>query len=93
MVPTFPIGWTHGMNRFVNLAFELEPDIWGTVIGMSLMTACLVAIPFLDRGRREPQSWSEAFDLRQRGWAFLAIMLFWVTMIVGVLTNIITPKG
>jgi quinol-cytochrome oxidoreductase complex cytochrome b subunit len=93
IVPTFPISWTHGMNRFVVLAFGLEPDIWGTVIGMVLMTVCLVAIPFLDRGRREPQSWSEAFSLRERGWAFLAITLFWVTLIVGVVTNAITPKG
>ena len=81
------------MNRFAFLGFGMEPDIWGTVVGMAIMTACLVAIPYLDRGRDEPRSWSEAFDLRQRGWAFLAITLFWVTMAVGVLTNIITPKG
>jgi quinol-cytochrome oxidoreductase complex cytochrome b subunit len=93
IVPTFPISWTHGMNRFVNLAFGMEPDIWGTIIGMAIMTACLVAIPYLDRARREPHSWAEAFDLRQRTWAFLAITLFWVTMAVGVVTNIITPKG
>jgi menaquinol-cytochrome c reductase cytochrome b subunit len=93
IVPTFPISWTHGMNRFAHLGFAMEPDIWGTVIGMAIMTACLVAIPYLDRGRDEPRSWSEAFDLRQRGWAFLAITLFWVTMAVGVITNVITPKG
>ncbi len=93
IVPTFPISWTHGMNRFVHLGFGMEPDIWGTVVGMAIMTGCLVAIPYLDRGTHEPRSWSEAFDLRQRGWAFLAITLFWVTMAVGVITNIITPKG
>ncbi len=33
IVPTFPIMWAHGMNRFVTIAFGLEPDIWGTIIG------------------------------------------------------------
>jgi quinol-cytochrome oxidoreductase complex cytochrome b subunit len=93
VVPTFPISWTHGMNRFVALAFHLEPDIWGTILGMLLMTAALVAVPFLDRGDLEPASWGEAFDLQKRGLAFLALTLFWVIMIVGVLTNAITPKG
>ena len=41
----------------------------------------------------EPASWDEAFDLRQRGWAFLLMGIFWVTMITGVLTNAITPVG
>ena len=50
VVPTFPISWTHGMNRFVTIAFGLDPDIWGTIMGMVLMTAALVAVPFLDRG-------------------------------------------
>jgi quinol-cytochrome oxidoreductase complex cytochrome b subunit len=93
IVPTFPISWTHGMNRFVVIAFNLEPDIWGTVIGMGLMTAALVAIPYLDRGTLEPTSWGEALNLRERGWAFAAMILFWAVMIIGVLTNIITPKG
>jgi menaquinol-cytochrome c reductase cytochrome b subunit len=93
IVPTFPISWTHGMNRFIALAFHLEPDIWGTIIGMFLMTAALVAVPFVDRGDVEPASWAEALDLRKRGMAFLALSLFWVIMIVGVLTNAITPKG
>jgi menaquinol-cytochrome c reductase cytochrome b subunit len=93
IVPTFPISWTHGMNRFVSLVFHLEPDIWGTILGMLLMTGALVAIPFLDRGDLEPASWGEALDMRKRGLAFLAMSLFWVIMIVGVLTNAITPKG
>jgi menaquinol-cytochrome c reductase cytochrome b subunit len=93
IVPTFPISWTHGMNRWVNLVFHLEPDIWGTVIGMALMTVSLIAIPFVDRGNVEPANWDEAFDLRQRGWAFLFMGIFWVTMITGVLTNAITPVG
>ena len=93
IVPTFPISWTHGMNRFVNLVFHLEPDIWGTVVGMALMTAALIAVPFVDRSDDEPASWGEALDVRRRGWAFLAMALFWVTMIVGVLTNAITPVG
>ncbi|HEU4947916.1 MAG TPA: cytochrome b N-terminal domain-containing protein [Kribbella sp.] len=94
IVPTFPIMWTHGMNRFVTIAFGLEPDIWGTIIGMVLMTAALIAIPFLDRGgATEPQSWREALSLRRRGWAFLAIAVFWVVLIIGTVTNIVTPKG
>jgi menaquinol-cytochrome c reductase cytochrome b subunit len=93
IVPTFPISWTHGMNRFVNLVFHLEPDIWGTVVGMALMTAALVVVPFVDRSDHEPASWGEALDLHQRGWAFLAMAVFWVTLITGVLTNAITPVG
>ena len=93
IVPTFPIGWTHGMNRFVTIAFHLEPDIWGTVIGMVLMTAALVAVPYLDRGKLEPTSWSEAFSLRERRWAFVAFGLFWVIMIIGTVTNAVTPVG
>jgi quinol-cytochrome oxidoreductase complex cytochrome b subunit len=81
------------MNRFVVLAFHLEPDIWGTVVGMMLMTAALLIIPFVDRSDHEPATWGEALDLRQRGWAFLAMAVFWVTMIIGVLTNAITPVG
>jgi quinol-cytochrome oxidoreductase complex cytochrome b subunit len=94
ITPTFPIGWTHGMNRFVDIAFGLAPDIWGTVIGLALMTAALVAVPYLDRGGpSEPRSWAEALDWHRRGWAFTAIAVFWVVMIIGTLTNIITPVG
>ncbi len=73
--------------------FHFEPDIWGTLMGMVLMTVALVAIPYLDRGKAEPTSWGEAFNLRTRGWAFTAFALFWVIMLIGVLTNAITPKG
>jgi quinol-cytochrome oxidoreductase complex cytochrome b subunit len=94
IVPTFPISWTHGMNRFVTITFHLDPDIWGTVMGMVLITASLVAIPYLDRGGPyEPRNWDEALSLSRRGWAFLAIALFWVILITGTVTNIITPKG
>jgi hypothetical protein len=93
IVPTFPISWTHGMNRFVAIVFHLEPDIWGTVLGMVLMTGALVVVPFVDRGTREPFTWGEAFDMHERKWPFVAIGLFWVLMIVGVVTNIITPVG
>jgi len=94
IVPTFPIMWTHGMNRFVTIAFGLEPDIWGTIIGMGIMTIALVAIPFLDRGGPyEPRSWDEALSLQRRGWAFLAIALFWAMLIIGTVTNIVSPKG
>jgi quinol-cytochrome oxidoreductase complex cytochrome b subunit len=93
IVPTFPISWTHGMNRFVALAFHLEPDIWGTVLGMVLLTGALVAVPFVDPGTREPLTWSEAFNIHERKWAFAAIGLFWLVLIIGVATNIITPVG
>ncbi len=94
IVPTFPIMWAHGMNRFVTIAFGLEPDIWGTIIGMALMAAALIAIPFLDRGGpAEPQSWREALSLRRRGWAYLAIVVFWAVLIIGTVTNLVTPKG
>ena len=94
IVPTFPISWTHGMNRFVTIAFGLEPDIWGTVMGMVLMAGALIAIPFLDRGgSEEPGNWQAALSIRERGWAFLAIGLFWVIMIIGTVTNIMTPVG
>ena len=94
VVPTFPIMWTHGMNRFISIVFHLEPDIWGTVMGIVLMTAALIAIPFLDRGgSAEPRNWSEALSLSRRGWAFLAIAVFWLILIIGSATNIITPKG
>ncbi len=63
-------------------------------MGMVLMTAALVAVPFLDRGGPvEPQGWGAALSLRQRGWAYFAIVLFWAIMIIGVVTNIVTPKG
>jgi menaquinol-cytochrome c reductase cytochrome b subunit len=94
IVPTFPITWTHGMNRFVTIAFGMEPDIWGTVIGMVLMTAALVAIPYLDRGGRyEPRSWGEALSLQRRGWAYLAMVVFWGILIIGTVTNLVTPVG
>jgi quinol-cytochrome oxidoreductase complex cytochrome b subunit len=93
IVPTFPIMWTHGMNRFVTIAFGLEPDIWGTMLGILLMTIALVVIPFVDRGASEPHSWEEALSLRRRGWAYLAMAVFWVILIIGTITNIVSPKG
>jgi hypothetical protein len=93
IVPTFPIMWTHGMNRFVAIAFGLEPDIWGTMLGILLMTVALVVIPFVDRGTGEPTSWAEALSLRRRGWAYLAMAIFWVILIIGTITNIVSPKG
>jgi quinol-cytochrome oxidoreductase complex cytochrome b subunit len=88
--PTFPIGWTHGMNVFSEKVFGLNPDIWGTVIGMALMSIALLVIPLVDRGKVEPGNWRSAFDMRTRGWAFLAMLVFWVVMIIGVVTNIVT---
>lgn len=90
--PTGPIGWTHGMNIFVgNLG--LEPDIWGTVIGMVIMLGALLAVPFVDRGEHEPADRKAAFNWRQRGWAFLAMALFWIVMIGGIISNITAGAG
>ena len=91
--PTYPISWTHGMNVFVAERFGLEPDIWGTVIGMVLMLGALVVIPFVDRGESEPESPSAAFSWRKRGWAFAAMILFWVVLLVGVIQNAVAGSG
>ncbi len=91
--PTFPISWTHGMNVFVGEYLGIEPDIWGTVVGMALMTVALLVIPFVDRGKHAPRGWKEAFDLRQRGWAFLAMGIFWLVMILGAVTNFFVQAG
>jgi hypothetical protein len=81
------------MNRLVAILFNLQPDIWGTVIGMVLMLGGVLAVPFVDRSTHEPRGWTEAFDLRKRGWVFLAIGVFWVIMIAGVVTNAVSPIG
>jgi quinol-cytochrome oxidoreductase complex cytochrome b subunit len=85
--PTFPIGWTHGMNVFFGQFLHIDPDIWGTVVGMVIIAGALLAVPFLDRGTRAPQGWREAFDWRKRGWAFFVVALMWFTMILGFLVN------
>ncbi len=85
--PTFPIGWTHGMNVFFGQFLGINPDIWGTVVGMVIIAGALLSVPFLDRGAAAPRGWREAFDLRKRGWAFFVIALMWGTMILGFLVN------
>lgn len=90
--PTFPISWTRGMNIIVaNLG--MDPDIWGTFIGMVLMLGALVAVPFLDRGSAEPQGWAAAFSLQKRGWAYAAVALFWVMLVAGMVASLITNAG
>jgi quinol-cytochrome oxidoreductase complex cytochrome b subunit len=91
--PSFPISWTHGMNVFVGEHLGIEPDIWGTMIGMALMLASLVAIPFLDWSEHEPSNRAEAFDWRKRGWAFAAMAVFWLVMIVGMIQNFLAGAG
>jgi quinol-cytochrome oxidoreductase complex cytochrome b subunit len=91
--PTFPISWTHGMNVFVGEHLGIEPDIWGTMIGMALMLVSLFAIPFLDRSEHEPSNLGEAFDWRKRGWAFAAMAVFWLVMIIGVVQNYVARPG
>ena len=91
--PSFAIAWTHGMNVFVEEHLGITPDIWGTVAGMVLMLGALILIPFVDRGDDEPLTWREAFDLRRRGWAFLAIAIFWIVMIIGIVQNAVAGPG
>lgn len=91
--PSFPISWTHGMNVFVGEHLGINPDIWGTMIGMVLMLGALIAIPFLDRSEAEPINRAEAFNLRKRGLAFAAMALFWLVMIIGVIQNAVAGAG
>ncbi len=91
--PTFPISWTHGMNVFFDEKLGIAPDIWGTIVGMALLLGSLVVIPFVDRGEHEPDGRAAAFDWRKRGWAFLAITIFWLVLIVGVVQNEIAQAG
>jgi quinol-cytochrome oxidoreductase complex cytochrome b subunit len=90
--PTYPISWTRGMN-ITAAGLGIDPDIWGTVIGMGLMLVALLVIPFVDRGDREPDSLVAAFNLRKRGWAFLAIGVFWLVLIIGVIQSAIAEAG
>jgi quinol-cytochrome oxidoreductase complex cytochrome b subunit len=91
--PSYPISWTHGMNVFVGEHLGIEPDIWGSMIGMVLMLLSLLAIPFFDRSEHEPSNPVEAFDLGKRGWAFAAMGVFWLVMIVGVVQNYLAGAG
>ncbi len=91
--PSFPISWTHGMNVFVGEHLGIEPDIWGTIVGMTLMLLALVAIPFLDRSDAEPGNRAEAFAWRKRGWAFAAMAIFWLVMIIGIIQNAVAGAG
>lgn len=90
--PTFPISWTRGMN-IVAANLGIDPDIWGTVIVMALMLVVLLAIPFLDRARSAPTSFAEAFNWRKRGFAFAAMGIFWILLLVGLFVNAVTGEG
>ena len=81
------------MNVFVDQKLGIDPDIWGTIIGMALMLGALLIIPFVDRGDAEPNSTAAAFNWRKRGWAFLAMGIFWLVMIVGVVQNAVAEAG
>ena len=71
----------------------VDPDIWGSALGMLLMLGALLVIPFVDRRTVEPQGWAAAFDLRKRGWAFFAMAIFWLILIVGLVASAITEAG
>jgi len=91
--PTYPISWTHGMNVFFGTHLGIEPDIWGTMVGMVVMLGALLIIPFVDRGEVEPDSARAAFSWRIRGWAFLAMGLFGLVFVVGVVQNALAGAG
>jgi len=90
--PTFPISWTRGMN-IVFAQLGIDPDIWGTVLVMTVMLVVLVIIPFVDRGKHAPISRAEAFDWRKRGFAFAAMGIFWILLVVGLVVNAVTAEG
>jgi quinol-cytochrome oxidoreductase complex cytochrome b subunit len=90
--PTYPISWTRGMN-IIAANLGIDPDIWGTLIAMTVLLVVLVIIPFVDRAASEPESTAAAFDWRKRGWAFLAMGIFWLVMIVGVIQNALAEAG
>ena len=90
--PTYPISWTRGMN-IIAANLGIDPDIWGAMIGMALQLGTLLLIPFVDRGAHEPDSSASAFDLRKRGWAFLAMGIFWLVLIAGLVQNAIIAEG
>lgn len=90
--PTYPISWTRGMN-IIAANLGIDPDIWGTLIAMTVLLVALLVIPFVDRGKSEPENTSAAFDWRKRGWAFLAMGVFWIVMIVGVIQNALAEAG
>lgn len=91
--PSFPISWTHGVNVFFGEHLGIEPDIWGSIVGMTVLLGALLAVPFLDRSDHEPADAREAFDWRKRGLAFLVIAIFWIVMIVGIVQNAIAGPG
>lgn len=90
--PTYPISWTRGMN-IIAANFGIDPDIWGAIAAITLMAVTLLVIPFVDRSDHEPGSIAAAFNLRERGWAFLAMGAFWVLLIAGVVQSAIAEAG
>ena len=57
------------------------------------MTFAVVAISFLDLGRTQLTSWRDALDRRTRGWAWLAMTVFWLVLILRMLRNFIAEAG
>ena len=90
--PTFPISWTRGMN-IIAANFGIDPDIFGAMVGMLVLLIALLIIPFVDRARHEPESVASAFNLRQRGWAFTAMAVFWIVLVAGTVVSLITEVG
>ncbi|MDR3631099.1 MAG: cytochrome b N-terminal domain-containing protein [Desulfocapsaceae bacterium] len=91
--PTWPISWTHGLNVFVGEHLGLEPDIWGTVIGVVMLFVSLALIPYVDPGENAPKNFKEVFDFKKRGYAYLAMSIFWLVFLVGVIQNMLAGAG
>ena len=60
---------------------------------MTVMLVALLLIPFIDRAEHEPESTRAAFDLRKRGLAFIAMGVFLIVLIAGVVQNAISEAG
>jgi quinol-cytochrome oxidoreductase complex cytochrome b subunit len=91
--PTWPISWTHGLNVFVGEHLGLEPDIWGTLIGIVVLFGALAIIPYVDPGENAPKNFKEVFDFKKRGYAYLAMAIFWLVFLVGVIQNMVAGAG
>ena len=71
----------------------IEPDIGGTVIGMTLTLCALLFVPFVDGGERKPASFAEAFAWETGKWAFLLMALYWMVFLTGVAQNALAGPG
>ncbi len=60
---------------------------------MAAMTLALVAIPFLDKGKTQLTSWREALARRTHGWAWFAMAIVCLVLILGMVRNFFAEAG